>query len=413
MMIFLPLMTIVILPFIQLGVSYYASVGVVGGLILLWYQRWHLGTLLDRLLLPRLAIVALMVAFTWGYPAAANDLLRAIREAVFYFLLTGCSGWILHDRRRGVAGAAKYIRILCAGLLALVLLQTLFLARGVYFGIPQGLFSQNAGTIAGELDLYYSDIRPNGSYGEPSYLGGVCLCLMFALSPLLFKSRVVRQSVALAFCTVLLSRSFSGIVFYALMLFASVWRLGRNVAAKIAVVTMIVVVCVLVLNTENTISSRLERLKSGDDYSSMARIVQPLTVIPEILARSPTGIPMNDFLELGYIPMVGVYAEELTHNGLLNLVINYGWLGLLAIIVWLYTLPDLNSRIYVVLLSLQNGALLTPDKFVLIALSLMIYNACRRAVAPAAHSHVSARHPPNDPGEEAVYRPVEDVQAWN
>ncbi len=409
---YIPLLFIGILPFIQIGLSYYASVGVLGALMLLWYQRKHLPLLLERLLLVRLAVVALMVVLTWGYPASGADVLRAFREAVFYFLLTGCVGWSLHQGRRDVADAASYARLFLAGMLVLTLLQTLFLSRGVYFGLPQALFTQNASAIAGELDLYYSDIRPNGSYGEPSYLGGVCLCMLFAFSPLLLKQGRANQNTGLALATVILSRSFSGVVFYLLMLFASLWRLVGSFATRVALVAGIITVCTLVLTTENTVSSRLDRLRSGEDSSSMARVFQPMVLIPDLLTKEPTGIPMSRFMNMGYISSVGAYAEELTHNALLNLILNYGWAGLLAIAVWLCALPDLNSRIFILLLSMQNGAVLTPDKFLLIALSMMIYNTCRAAAARTVTAPVAPQPASRHNSVDQGYRPIRDVLPW-
>ncbi len=407
---FIPVMLIVILPFIQLGVSYYASVGVIGVLLILWYQREQMPVLFGRFLLVRLAVVALMVIFTWGYPGSGSDILRAAREGVFFFLATGCTGWRLHAPQRDAAGVSRYARLLCLALFGLLVLQTIFLSRGVYFGIPKGLFSQNGGVIAGDLDLYYSDIRPNGPYGEPSYLGGVCLCILFALGPLLLKSRLVNHSTGLALVVVVLSRSFSGILFCMLVVFANLWKLVRSFSTRIALAAGIVAVCTLVLMTENTITDRLDKLRSGDDVSSMARVFQPLTIIPDILTRQPTGIPMNRFIDMGYVPAVGVYTEELVHNGLLNLILNYGWAGLAAIAVLIAVLPTLNSRLFVLLLSMQNGAFLTPDKFVLIALSMMIYNTCRVRLPFQAR-----QRPQRQAGEvetKAVYRPVTQVQPW-
>jgi hypothetical protein len=429
---FIPLMLLGILPFLQLGVSYYASFGMLGVVILLWYQRRQLHGLFRHLLVARLAVFALMVIVTWGYPGSGADVLRAGREGVFYFLLTGCAGWRLQtpatrgvaQATRGVAQAATFAGILFAGLLALVLAQTLFLSRGIYFGIPKAWFSQNAATIAGELDLYYSDIRPNGPYGEPSYLGGVCLCLLFAFGPLLSRSRVIRGGAVLAMLVVILSRSFSGIVFCLLMVFGSLGRLVQSPSTRLALGAAILCVCTVVATTDNTITARLDRLNAGEDSSSMARIVQPLVILPDLLIRKPTGMPMSEFMALGYLPAVGVYAEELSHNALINLILNYGWVGLLAIGIWLWTLPDANSRLFACLLAMQNGALLTPDKFVLMALSLMIYNSCRaQARLPVAAQAVPrhdaagrgatrARPARREDPQGGSYRPIREVEPW-
>jgi hypothetical protein len=392
--------------------------------ILLAYQRAQLQDLLRNLVFARLAIVVLMVIVTWGYPGSDADVLRSAREGVFFFLMTGCAGWRLPSGVRGVPGAANYARLLCFGLLVLVLVQTLFLSRGVYFGIPQALFSQNGETIAGELDLYYSDIRPNGPYGEPSYLGGVCLCLLFAFSPLLLRSGVVRGGAILAVLVVILSRSFSGIVFCLLMAFTGLWGRLRSLSARLALAAAILSVCMVVGMIDNTITARLDRLRSGEDRSSMARVVQPLAIIPDLLIVKPTGMPMHDFVGIGYLPTVGVYAEELSHNAILNLILNYGWIGVLAILVWMYSLPDGSSRLFVSLLAMQNGAVLSPDKFVLISLSMMIYNSCRTQaqvpdVARVVFGRVGAgrgvmrrRLTSGKTLHGSGYRPVREVEPW-
>ncbi|MCK1740409.1 hypothetical protein IVA80_05900 [Bradyrhizobium sp. 139] len=379
MSVLLPSTFLFVLPFIQLGYSYYASVSTAAAALTLFIAgRSNYRTLWQQNFVFRSIACLLMIVATASYGGASGqDVLRAAREAVAFFLLTGSALWSLP-----VFNSRISTRVLLAiwlfglGTLAMVIIQTVYLRSHAYFGIPMELFSQNTNTLPGELALLYSDLRPSGTFAEPSYLGGVCLSLIFAISPLLKKRRSVQLLVALLLVIVVISRSLSGILF--IFLYLSIYMRGtlRSPVIFYGCVVSLFSILLAVTVTDNPISDRL--LNGGDyDVSIMGRIFGPLEAIPKILPLYPLGIPLAPFQDMGYSFSRDLTAGEMTHNGLFNLIINYGFVGFLLAGVVLFSFRSTEALVYVLALSIQNGGFLTVDKFVIIALSIMLHNSLR------------------------------------
>ncbi len=341
----LPLTLLLVLPFIQLGYSYYASVSTVGAALTLFMAGpSNFRTLWQQNLAFRSLACLLMIVAVASYSrASAQDVLRAMREAVAFFLLTGCALWALPVFNSRISSRVLFaIWLFGIGTLAMVIVQTVYLRSHAYFGIPMELFSQNANTLPGELALLYSNFRPSGTFAEPSYLGGVCLSLIFAISPLLKKGRSVQLLVALLIVIVLISRSLSGILFIFLYLSIHMRSVLRSPAILYGCVVLLLGILLVVALTDNPISDRL--LNGGDyDLSIMGRIFGPLEAIPRILPLYPLGIPLAPFQEMGYSFSRDLTAGEMTHNGLFNLIINYGFAGFLLVGVILSSFRSTDS----------------------------------------------------------------------
>ncbi|MET4447040.1 hypothetical protein ABIB75_005338 [Bradyrhizobium sp. GM2.2] len=367
------------LPFVQLGYSYYASVSTAAAaLVILLAGRVNLSKLRANFPL-RFFASLLMVICTASYEGASGqDVLRAGREALAFFLITGCASWYLpsFDRRLAKKVLAT-IWVIVSGTLALVAIQAIYLRSHQYFGLPVELYSQNANTVPGELQLLYMDVRPSGTFAEPSYLGGICLSLLFAVSPVLQKKRSVQLLTAFIVAVVLISRSLSGILFTVVYLAYYARKVVRSPRLFYLLLAVLLTASFAVVFTENPISARLLR-GDGGDLSITSRIFAPLEAIPTILSLHPLGIPAASFQEMGYAFSHDVTAEEMTHNGLLNLVISYGFFGFVLIGLTIYSFgKNTNGLVFILALSIQNGGFATVDKFVIIALSMILHNSFR------------------------------------
>jgi hypothetical protein len=400
MSVLLPSTFLFVLPFIQLGYSYYVSVSTAGAaLILLIAGKSNFRTLWQQNLVFRSIACLSMIVATASYGGASSpDVLRAVREAVAFFLLTGSALWSIP-----VFSLRLSARILLAiwlfglGTLAMVIVQTVYLRSHVYFGIPMELFSQNTNTLPGELALLYSSLRPSGTFAEPSYLGGVCLSLIFAISPLLMQKRSVQLLSALLLLIVVISRSLSGMLFIFVYLLVYMRGALRSPAVFYGCVVSLLGILLAVTLTDNPIS---DRLLSGGDYdaSIMGRIFGPLEAIPKILPLYPLGIPLAPFQGMGYSFSHDLAAGEMTHNGLFNLVINYGFVGFLLGGVVLFSFRSTEAMVYILALSIQNGGFLTVDKFVIVALSIMLHNSLRVLILERRKLDVSPEVRPHPSG---------------
>jgi hypothetical protein len=154
-----------------------------------------------------------------------------------------------------------------------------------------------------------------------------------------------------------------------------VWKKIRSKAAVFTLLVILFFVLAVVLFTDNEISARLTVILSGNDASAWARIFAAVLLLPEIFTQSLTGFPKSVFVNLGYIPSIGVNADELGHNALLNFLIGYGVIGLLALFALFHCARGANKKLFLFLIASQNGALLAPDKFAILSFGFMVYNS--------------------------------------
>jgi len=363
---------------VQIGFSYWLSVAVFGCCAICLVNRQNIALLFTNFFFLRAsAAIALPVAVAISPDSNFEDILVGCREGLFLFLITGSFYWQWKSiKSNGAADepAAK-VGIFAGSMLILVLIQTLALRSGQYFGIPRDWFVSNRNTIPTELDLANGFMRPNGTFGEPSYLGGVCLMLVFALSPSLINSRKARRAIATLAATALFSTSFSGVLSIASYLLRMTWKQvnPKWLVAGFSIVMSAVGVALLTI--DNEISNRLAAVFSGNDVSAWARIFAPILLLPEVFSHSLAGYPKSVFTQLGYIPSIGVRADELGHNALLNLLVGYGVFGLPALFTLFYAAKGADRKLFVFWIACQNGALLAPDKFAIVSFGFMLHNS--------------------------------------
>lgn len=372
-----------LIAFVQLGVSYWLSVGVFGCLGIFFVRKRNIALLFDRhLALRGLTAILMPFAVAVSPDAEIGDVLFACREGLFLFLLTGAFSWswpASQEPRR--TNIATKILMFAIAMLILVVLQSISLRTGRYLGVPAGWYASNQITIPTEQALGLGFSRPNGTYGEPSYLGGVCLTLIFALSPLILSSRSATRAAAVLFITTVLSTSLSGVLSIFAYCSQLAWRRVRSSAALFILFVALLLIVLVLLLTENSISERLSNISSGHDVSAWTRIFAPLMLIPDVFSHSVLGYPKSVFTDLGYINSIGVKADELGHNALLNLLIGYGVVGFLALFTLFRCAKTANKKLFVFLIACQNGALLAPDKFAMLSFSFMVYNSLARQQA--------------------------------
>lgn len=374
-----PLLTLLaLLPFVQLGYSYYASVSTLGAiLVLLICGHSSLRSLVYDHIIIRSAACLLMVVAAAAYTdVSGQDVLRAAREAVAFFLIAGCATWSLANPNRNILNKVLFgIWLFGLATFAVVIVQTIYLRSHAYFGIPMEYFSQNSNTLPDDLALRYTNLRPSGTFAEPSYLGGVCLSLVFAISPLLKSRRSVQLLTVLLLAIVLVSRSLSGILFVFLYLVFYARRVLRSPISFYLCIVLLVGIAILVASTDNPVS---DRLLNGDDFdaSIVGRVFGPIEAIPKILSQYPFGIPLAPFQDMGYSFSRDITTVEMTHDGLLNLFINYGLVGFLLVGLIIVSFGrSANTLVYVLAISIQNGGFLTVDKFVIVGFSILLHNS--------------------------------------
>jgi hypothetical protein len=68
----------------------------------------------------------------------------------------------------------------------------------------------------------------------------------------------------------------------------------------------------------------------------------------------------------------------LSDNGFFNLFFDYGFVGLLLIVpCFVFVFRNGDKLLFLLFISMQNGAFLSVDKFALIALGMILYNSMK------------------------------------
>jgi len=374
------LLAFLILPFLQIGISYYASGAVMLMFVMLfkWRDLIFSGFLQHpiRTLLCALAFVMPML-----YPAGVDeiDVQRALREVLILLLMVTAFGRVGEDLDAARAKTLSTVTcLIIAGYLGLVLIQLVLIPRQIYFGLPKGLFVINDATIPEALDLLYSKIRPTGTFGEPSYLGFVLTSLAFGLMPLADKWLMPRLAI---YCVAFIALAIQSLSFFiAIALIIGYARPGLKNIKVGAIIPAIMGLLLLAVIFSDVLDSFLTRLSTISDQSlevsGYVRIFGPLSIIIDYLGLYPTGVPFYKlyFVLEEYVPE-GIRPLSYHDNGLINFLFDFGIYGFLLLFFYFNSVRDNTSRLYLFACGIFNGALLAPDKLGVMIFALSLYHS--------------------------------------
>lgn len=378
------------LPFVQVGFSYYASVALLLLLVGVMHYRRFIVAGVKRVPLVIFASVLMLIPGVRAVGAdASDDLLRCAREGVLLVLLaSGIAGLEFHALKLSYGVRMRWTSWWCAGMLALVAVQILFYARGIYFGLPASWYVMNSSTIATELSLKYSEgnLRPSGTYGEASYLGFVLLSLGLMVAPLA-QQRRVQAALALIVGIGLLSRSLSFFLSAILVLLIPM-LLNRRNGRRGAIGAALVALPLLMFTQAGAVLDRLAVAgwSTTADVSTTSRVWAPLSALPSYLIDHPLGLGFKEVLIVGptYYPSSVMLTEIGFDNGLLNLFFKYGLLGAVVVVALMSASRDPRIRFYLLCSMMFNGDFFSIDKVGIILISVAGYIGAKR-VATYAH----------------------------
>lgn len=390
-----------ILPFLQIGISYYASGAVL--LMFLMLFKWRDLIISGFLQHPiRTLLCALAFVMPMLYPAGidSTDVQRALREVLILVLMVTAFGRVgeqLSDTRAKTLSTITCLMI--GGYLVLVLIQLVLLPRQIYFGLPKGLFVINDATIPEALDLLYSKIRPTGTFGEPSYLGFILTSLAFGLMPLADKWLAPRLAI---YCVALIALACQSLSFFiAIALIIGYARPGLKNIKVGALIPAFIGLLLMAVIFSDVLDSFITRLSTISDQSlevsGYVRIFGPLSIIVDYLGLYPTGVPFYKlyFVLEEYVPE-GIRPLSYHDNGLINFLFDFGIYGFLLLFFYFNSVKDNTSRLYLFACGIFNGALLAPDKLGVMIFALSLYHsfqmfAARSASESAPDSAAAAR----------------------
>lgn len=362
-----------LLPFIQLGFNWWIGIPLLCLIIILIsldfgnFFNLNFGTF-------SLLASAIILATAINSSGDPRDILRALRELLVFLLMLVALSPIEFKPRKFIP--EKAIKILCIVSLSIFLL-TLFQFFAIRLGstllLPESWYPRKLFTPTA-LDFKYSLIRPSATFTEPSYLG------LFAFATLTIGVFLRRSHsganflVYISAATIILSQSKSGI-FFSILLFLVliVTKLRNRSIDSVKVSTVIMLATILGFSLFVSNFARI-----SDSTSVRDRITIPARIGFDVFLTNPFGIPYRRRLEMPVLQVENVNWFALSHNGLLNLIFDYGILGLLVVIVLAVNLRNKGLLfLLIIYLGIQNGSFLDFDKAVITLFVVVFLRSCK------------------------------------
>ncbi|MBX3257349.1 MAG: hypothetical protein KF862_24705 [Chitinophagaceae bacterium] len=351
------------IPFLQLGFSYYLSVSFLAFLLVIIKSGISIrysSTLLLMLFLGSFFFIFKSVSLL-TYATDLRNILIPCREMICYIGILLISNFIGTKVLINEKQLFNVCFILLLIIFLLVLIQYFFIIRGIYIGIPLKYFVFNKDTIEGLIHAMTFGIivRPTSFYGEPSYTGWICLsilCIILNNPKVSIERKIV--SILLAISIVLLSLTMAGIL--GIFVFCIIWYLisqNKNLNPLVILATLIVGILIIyfVLTTKNSIGVRLVSILNNEDVSSNIRLNLPANYYEEMLRN-------------GQLFGVSNYGELQIDNAAWGLVLQYGILSI-CIVLMISAYYKHTLLILYIFISLNfNGAFFRFDKAIITGL---------------------------------------------
>ncbi|GAB7522863.1 hypothetical protein [Paraburkholderia sp. 2C] len=362
---------ILLLPAIQFGLNYFASVAALLFIALAYYSRLRITPATTGVI-----VVAVSMSLIWAavYLPEVPNMPREARLAAGMLLLAwGLNGQPRHDIDR-FNGWWPLLTLLA--LTGAALLQSVAGRKGISLYVPTKFFinSNDVSLAASWVEQarehgYDFKIRPSASFSEPSYLGGVSLFLNFVcLHTLRGRARLVANMSALLACVI--SQTMFGLVANLIIMGAFYHRhINKSVMLCVAALGL----ATLALPIFAAEPSRIERILSGNDVSAGLRVFQPFQVLNHVLWEVPFGVPTTASLEYFIrVGMVQRFEDAPFQNGAFNVLFAFGWLGFVVLAMFLRTTGGGICALFLLLLFCQNGAPFDFDKIVMAVFAIHV-----------------------------------------
>jgi hypothetical protein len=369
-----------LLPFVQLGVSYYASIATaVAVLSVLCWGRFFWSRPVSHWVSLGILSGLMFVSFLAASSAdPASDLLRIGREAVFFILIcTAVRSFETQSLPKPTSRLVTLGLLIVGALTLLALVQTMFLAQQRLIGIPKSLYVQNSATIPGLLNLRYSAQRPMGTFGEPSYFGFVLLSLFMMFGPLVRSNRLAAVICLLIPLCGILTKSLSFLVFFPVTAALLYWpQLSPRDRVRTAALAVVAAVGFAAAGSFDTAFQRIGHAANGEaDMSILIRTIVPIGVAGKYLLIHPFGLPPSRMAE-ALAPLSGSYGYTpafIMDNAALNMIFSYGVIGIALLVYLLRSSRNAAVVFYLLACTQFNGALLSVDKFAVICSAAALF----------------------------------------
>jgi hypothetical protein len=255
--------------------------------------------------------------------------------------------------------------------LTIVIIQFISIRQGVWIGPDPSWFAGRGNVIPDLLDLRYSNIRPSGTFSEPSYLGLISICCMVISG---FSKNLWRNNSRIFYVNLLVvvfSQSKSALLFAGILLLI---YLTKNSSREINYFRGVILPLIIIGGVSSSGLIIQTLLSSKGSVSIENRIYKPLEMVFSFVASNPFGASFYDRLNAFADSDKGITWEAISHNSLFNLIFSYGLVGFL-LIFYIMRLAggDFILMIFLFAALIQNGSFLDFDKLFLVYFTITMY----------------------------------------
>lgn len=360
--------------FQQLGLSYHISFATLGLLVLFLLEHKNISynNTINAFAVAASIIILLIINLAEiGYSSEYLRIIRVSFCAFILFLLINRTNYLPLPNN-------KLFFSLIVGLLAIVFYQILI---DPSLQIPSIYFSglENLGDLENSINpinlinLPTYTLRTNGIFSEPSYLGMMLSCIyLFLLNSNNYLKRNTKYILIILIIIAILI-SGSGIGIFSLIIISIYYLRINKFKNFIPIVIILFLLFIFIKTIQSSVDisfSLLERfVDSGSefDHSSEVRFFNPFLLIADNLYHGKLfGVLLNNY---DYYLRTGLYLSEEDfpmHNGVINLIIMYGFFGIWYILKLAKNLNSTDEYIIVLTIGMQNGSFFSYEKVFLI-----------------------------------------------
>lgn len=381
----MPLLILLIVTFtcVQIGFTYYLSFATLSlaCVVCLWPKCLLAGFLSH----PKALFVAFaffgVFACYWTNDVVEVDLfeevIRTCREVIMFLLVVAfLRGASNRDTRASQKHLNAGLMFLAVGFFLLVIVQLRFLSSGEYFGLPREAFIQNQMTIPTAEDVFWSKIRPSGTFGEPSYLAFILVSILLMVVPILTTSRIGQVVGCLVALTGLMTESGSFLVALCLLVMVGLVPEMNTTQKLYAGVVGAPVAAGVMLWFSSDVAGRLVGfVRDGSDLSLGIRLLGPVSILPEFLREYPFGVffSLNGWMLQRSFPDVFVQYGSVFDNALCNVFFGHGILAVPILWIVFSAVQSSIVRLYLFICMSFNGMIFSVDKVAVICISVVVF----------------------------------------
>ena len=372
---------LILIPFIQLGASFYWSVQMVIFVLLISFLSFKE---LSKNIFYGGGLLLLVFMGTSLFFQENQDLNQSVLLTVriflcFIVLLTCLSQKHINEKFNSLI--ELIIASIAFGIFVFAIMQKQSFSAGSLLYIPRELYIANEGTLGDELSVYFNTVRPSATFAEPSYFGFIALSL-YVLTLVKFTKKWLKLATTMALWGgVLVCATLSGVI--SLFIITILYYAKKGLDLKLLILFLLLLLVSLILFDHNfysilsVLEARVSNIGSGQlDASAESRILKPFVLIRYIFENHPLGLTTDVLIKkLGLDAVIG------TDNGFLLLFVNFGLTAFY--LYWLIFLKLVRRPIlavYLLMASMFNGSIFSFDKVTVMGLVVLLIG--REMVGP-------------------------------